>query len=92
MKKPFKPTANDAFIRQCLRIDDLLNKANELRREHFGVDAEAGANWGHVGSAEHFADLLEQAVNHYAPADEPTYHTVYNRDGERVRVCIPGRE
>lgn len=62
MTKPTELSANNAFIGQCLRIDEAMAQLAALRAGHFGVDEEKPRSWPEAASARAIADLLEKAV------------------------------
>jgi hypothetical protein len=57
-------TANDEFIRSCLKIDKLLQTITALREDHFGADPES-VHWGHVGSVSFAVEKLEEITEHF---------------------------
>ncbi len=57
-----KKTALDSFTGTVGEISALLNKLQEaVADNHMGVAPEA-VTWGHVGTALHILDLLEDAA------------------------------
>jgi hypothetical protein len=42
--------ANNEFIGECLRFDDIIAKLQQLRENHFGADPEKQRRWDEVGS------------------------------------------
>ncbi|MDP5308669.1 MAG: hypothetical protein ACU0DD_13800 [Paracoccus sp. (in: a-proteobacteria)] len=48
-----------AFIAKKAEIDAMLARLQALSANHFGTDPEQ-VNWGHVGSLEYQANLLQQ--------------------------------
>jgi hypothetical protein len=54
--------ALDAFLAAKAEIDLILAELASLSAEHFYADPE-GINWGHVGSANHIRDRLQDVAN-----------------------------
>lgn len=61
---PTNEQALDAFLSSKAEIDLLLAKLATHSAEHFHADPE-GINWGHVGTANHIRDRLQEVV-HFA--------------------------
>ena len=69
MKPQTKQPALGAFVAECNRVDDALNRLRELSMNHYGTHPD-NVTWGDVGSVAHVATLLEQALNHFNPNRE----------------------
>jgi hypothetical protein len=58
-----KTKSNDdalaAFVQRKAEIDAMLTRLQALSDEHFGYSPDE-VNWGHVGSLEHYAELLKR--------------------------------
>ena len=55
-------TALDAFIEHHARAEDAIERLTAVHADHYGVDPDR-IDWGHVGTAERIADLLEAAAD-----------------------------
>lgn len=62
MRRNDKQTALDAFIARKAEIDTMLERIKTLSEEHFGY-APDDINWGHVGTLDHYADLLKRITD-----------------------------
>lgn len=62
MRRNDKQTALDAFIARKAEIDTMLERIKTLSEEHFGY-AHDDINWGHVGTLDHYADLLKRITD-----------------------------
>ncbi len=64
MKSSTKSTdrALAAFIAKKAEIDTMLARLHALSDDHFGV-APDEVHWGHVGSLDHYADLLKRITD-----------------------------
>ncbi len=51
-----------AFIAKKAEIDTMLKRLQALSDDHFGVASDE-ANWGHVGSLDHYAELLKRITD-----------------------------
>ena len=51
-----------AFIAKKAEIDTMLTRLQELSGDHFGC-APDQINWGHVGTLEHYAELLKRITD-----------------------------
>jgi hypothetical protein len=57
-----KEAAINAFIGKKAEIDEMLARLSSLSEEHF--NAQPGEiNWGHVGTLEHYANLLKRITD-----------------------------
>jgi hypothetical protein len=54
--------ALDAVLAAQTEIDRLLAELTTLSADHFHADPE-GINWGHVGTANHIRESLQEIVN-----------------------------
>jgi hypothetical protein len=57
-----KEQALAAFVVRKAEIDAMLSRLQSLSDDHFGV-APDEVTWGHVGSLEHHAELLERITD-----------------------------
>jgi hypothetical protein len=57
-----KEEALDAFLSAKTEIDRLLAELATLSADHFHADPE-GINWGHVGSANHIRERLQEIAS-----------------------------
>jgi hypothetical protein len=48
-----------AFVQSKAEIDAMLTRLQALSDEHFAYSPDE-VNWGHVGSLEHYAELLKR--------------------------------
>jgi hypothetical protein len=48
-----------AFVQKKAEIDAMLTRLQALSDEHFGM-APDEVTWGHVGTLEHYAELLRR--------------------------------
>ena len=53
--------ALDAYMTTVAEIDSALTTIKDKVSDHFGVLPEE-INWGHVGSAQHVLELLQEIV------------------------------
>lgn len=53
--------ALDAYMTTVAEIDSVLAAIKDKVSDHFGVLPEK-INWGHVGSAQHVLELLQEIV------------------------------
>jgi hypothetical protein len=51
-----------AFVQKKAEIDAILARLQALSDEHFGY-APDDVTWSHVGSLEHYAELLKRIIN-----------------------------
>jgi hypothetical protein len=51
-----------AFVQKKAEIDTMLSRLQSLSDEHFGV-APDEVTWGHVGTLEHYAELLKRITD-----------------------------
>ena len=51
-----------AFVAKKAEIDTMLNRFQAHSDEHFGAAPEE-VNWGHVGSLDHYAELLKRITD-----------------------------
>ena len=51
-----------AFVSKKAKIDTMLNRLQALSEDHFGY-APDDVTWGHVGTLEHYADLLKRITD-----------------------------
>jgi hypothetical protein len=51
-----------AFIAKKAEIDTMLKRLQALSDEHFGANPDE-VHWGHVGSLEHYAELLKRITD-----------------------------
>lgn len=61
--KSSREQALDAFIARKAEIDELLARLADLSDEHFGIGPD-DVTWADVGSLEHVAGRLREAVVH----------------------------
>ena len=54
--------ALDAFMTAKSQIDAMLARLAALSEDHFGTHPDE-INWGHVGSLNHYANLLHQITD-----------------------------
>ena len=54
--------ALDAFMTAKSQIDAMLARLAALSEDHFGTHPDE-INWGHVGSLNHYANLLRQITD-----------------------------
>lgn len=54
--------ALDAFIARKVEIDAMLARLTALSDEHFNVHPDE-VHWGHVGTLEHYAELLKRITD-----------------------------
>ena len=54
--------ALDAFIAKKGQIDTMLARLQELSGDHFNWSPDE-INWGHVGTLEHYAELLKRITD-----------------------------
>ena len=57
-----KAAALNAFIGKKAEIDEMLARLQGLSDEHFNCHPDE-INWGHVGSLEHYANLLKRITD-----------------------------
>jgi hypothetical protein len=57
-----KEEALAAFVSKKAEIDAMLARLQALSDDHFGY-APDDATWGHVGTLEHYADLLKRITD-----------------------------
>lgn len=57
-----RDAAVTAFITKKAEIDAMLSRLAALSADHFNASSEA-VNWGHVGTLEHYANLLRQITD-----------------------------
>ena len=55
-------TALDAFVEHHARAEAAIERLTGTLEDHYGVDPDR-IDWGHAGTAEHIAGLLEAAVD-----------------------------
>jgi hypothetical protein len=51
-----------AFVSKKAEIDAMLTRLQTLSDDHFGY-APDDVTWGHVGTLEHYADLLKRITD-----------------------------
>jgi hypothetical protein len=51
-----------AFVSKKAKIDTMLTRLRALSDDHFGY-APDDVTWGHVGTLEHYADLLKRITD-----------------------------
>jgi hypothetical protein len=51
-----------AFVSKKAEIDTMLTRLQTLNDDHFGY-APDDVTWSHVGSLEHYAELLKRIIN-----------------------------
>jgi hypothetical protein len=51
-----------AFVSKKAEIDAMLTRLQALSDDHFG-DAPDDVTWGHVGTLEHYAELLKRITD-----------------------------
>jgi hypothetical protein len=51
-----------AFAQRKAEIDAMLARLQALSADHFGYSPDE-ITWGHVGTLEHYADLLRRITN-----------------------------
>ncbi len=51
-----------AFVAKKAEIDTMLKRLQALSDDHFGV-APDEVTWGHVGTLEHYAELLKRIAD-----------------------------
>ena len=54
--------ALDAFIAAKAEIDAMLQRITALSADHFNAHPDE-VNWGHVGTLNHYANLLRQITD-----------------------------
>ena len=54
--------ALDAFLAKKAEIDTMIARLQALSAEHFEVSPDE-INWGHVGTLEHYAELLKRITD-----------------------------
>jgi len=54
--------ALSAYVQAMGQIEKYLSELQALANDHLGNDPE-NINWGHVGCANHLADLLKEAAD-----------------------------
>ena len=59
-----KPTALDSFIAKAGEFNDLLERLQQMRDDHFGVSPHA-VTWGHVGDVTHYVTTLKEVTDAY---------------------------
>ena len=59
-----KPTALDSFIAKAGEFNDLLERLQQMRDDHFGVSPHA-VTWGHVGDVTHYVTALKEVTDAY---------------------------
>jgi hypothetical protein len=57
-----KEDALAAFVSKKAEIDAMLTRLQALSDDHFGY-APDDVTWGHVGTLEHYAELLERITD-----------------------------
>ena len=55
-------SALDAFITKKSQIDAMLARLQELSGDHFNWGPDE-INWGHVGTLDHYAELLKRITD-----------------------------
>lgn len=55
-------SALKAFIARKAEIDALLDRLRAHSNDHFGYAPDA-IDWGHVGTLEHYAELLKRITD-----------------------------
>jgi len=55
-------SALDAFIAKKGQIDAMLARLQELSGDHFNWSPDE-INWGHVGTLEHYVELLKRITD-----------------------------
>lgn len=53
--------ALNAFLAAKADIDQMMDKLKAMSEDHFGYHPD-DINWGHVGTLNHYADILRQIV------------------------------
>ena len=61
-RAPNNTKALDAFIAAKTEIDAMLARLQGLSDDHFNAHPDE-INWGHVGTLEHYADLLKRITD-----------------------------
>ena len=56
------PSALDAFVAKKAEIDTMLARIQGLSDEHFNWGPDE-INWAHVGTLEHYAELLKRITD-----------------------------
>ncbi|MEA5417222.1 hypothetical protein [Synechococcus sp. BA-132 BA5] len=59
---PNTPKAIEAFIARKAEIDAMLARLTRLSDEHFNASPDE-INWGHVGTLDHYAELLKRITD-----------------------------
>lgn len=59
-----KPTALDNFIAKVGEFDALLQRLQQMRDDHFGVNPDA-VTWGHVGDVTRYVTALKEVTDAY---------------------------
>ena len=54
--------ALNAFLARKAEIDVMLMRLQAHSADHFGI-APDDINWGHVGTLEHYAELLQRVTD-----------------------------
>ena len=57
-----KETALAAFIGKKAEIDEMLARLQALSSDHFNAHPD-DIHWGHVGSLDHYAELLKRITD-----------------------------
>ena len=57
-----KEEALAAFVSKKTEIDEMLTRLQTLSDDHFGY-APDDVTWGHVGTLEHYAELLKRITD-----------------------------
>lgn len=55
-------SAEAAFVATKAEIDAMLTRLADLSADHFHVAPDA-VNWGHVGTLQHYAGLLQRLTD-----------------------------
>jgi hypothetical protein len=58
-----------AFVQKKAEIDAMLARLQALSDDHFGCDPDK-VTWSHVGSLEHYAELLKRIIDSAFNEDE----------------------
>ena len=59
-----KPTPLESFIAKAGEFNDLLERLQQMRDDHFGVSPDA-VTWGHVGDVTRYVTALKEVTDAY---------------------------
>jgi hypothetical protein len=64
MTNQTKQTALSAFVAECNRAQELINKLQEMVDNHFNTNPDT-VNWCDLGSVVYATDMLQTAICHF---------------------------